>query len=314
MINKIKTDRVGSTRLGFTPSRLTLGAAQLGFAYGVANAQGQPAAPVAMAILDAAWTGGVRCIDTAPAYGDSEERVGAWRALHPAQNIRVATKIPPTDPCGAHAVETMLEKSRASLRTSRLDLVLAHRGRDLLDPRVLTVLRRQRDKGLIGAFGGSVYETELAMQLLEIEDLAALQVPVSITDRRFIEAGVTGAASSRGVAVFARSIFLQGTLVMAPDALPANLSALGPAIRRARLQARDAGRALEELLLVWARDQHGIASLVVGAENPMQIAQIAQALSAPRLSEALAADLSRAFDGLPRSLLDPRNWPKPLAP
>lgn len=56
--------------------KLALGGAQFGLAYGVANTSGQVALPEASRILQMAYKQGVRVIDTAIAYGESEKALG----------------------------------------------------------------------------------------------------------------------------------------------------------------------------------------------------------------------------------------------
>ena len=57
-------------------SRLTLGTAQLGLDYGVANKEGKPDKQQTQEILKYAAESGVNCYDTAPAYGESEKIIG----------------------------------------------------------------------------------------------------------------------------------------------------------------------------------------------------------------------------------------------
>ncbi len=59
-------------------SRMTLGTVQLGLNYGIANSEGKPDAEKAYAILDKAIDTGVKCLDTASGYGDSEKVIGSW--------------------------------------------------------------------------------------------------------------------------------------------------------------------------------------------------------------------------------------------
>jgi aryl-alcohol dehydrogenase-like predicted oxidoreductase len=56
--------------------KLALGTVQFGLAYGVANTQGQVSLPVAAEILRAAQQAGIDTLDTAIAYGNSEDCLG----------------------------------------------------------------------------------------------------------------------------------------------------------------------------------------------------------------------------------------------
>ena len=68
-----------------TSAELVLGTAQLGLAYGAANRTGQPSEDEANLIVRAAVNAGIRWIDTAAAYGSSEQRIGAAVPGSPAR-------------------------------------------------------------------------------------------------------------------------------------------------------------------------------------------------------------------------------------
>ena len=57
-------------------NRIGLGTVQMGLAYGVANTTGQPALAEVNAILTNASELGIDLLDTASAYGNSEEVIG----------------------------------------------------------------------------------------------------------------------------------------------------------------------------------------------------------------------------------------------
>src|SRR5580658_3456445 len=92
---KLKMTSMAPSSLFQTPpSRLTLGTAQFGLNYGVANRSGQPSFDDVCAILRRAYERGVNVIDTAPGYGSSEEVLGkALRQLDLVGKMRVVTKV-----------------------------------------------------------------------------------------------------------------------------------------------------------------------------------------------------------------------------
>ena len=59
-------------------SGMTLGTVQLGMNYGIANQGGKPDEQKSFSILRSALEGGVTALDTARAYGDSEEVIGRF--------------------------------------------------------------------------------------------------------------------------------------------------------------------------------------------------------------------------------------------
>ena len=72
--------------------RLGLGSAQFGLDYGVTNLRGQTTPADVAELLRIAGHAGVRVIDTAPAYGSSEETIGA--CLPSEHHFRIVTKTP----------------------------------------------------------------------------------------------------------------------------------------------------------------------------------------------------------------------------
>ena len=304
-----------SARLDFSPSLLTLGTVQLGMAYGIANQGGQPTTGQADAILDTAVRDGVTTFDTARAYGSSEAVIGSWMARRDAAHgIGIVTKLSPI-PEGApntrkDAVDASLRASRKALGRATIDLVLAHREADLLDDAVASALNEARERGEIGGFGASVYSIETARRLIDIEHIRALQVPMSAADRRFDTSGIVGRANDRGLVVFARSVFLQGALLMAPDLLPPHLAPLGPRLSQARAIAEARGRPLSEALMLAVRDTPGVTSLVVGVDRADQLAPHCRSIRAAPLGQDAASTLIACFEGLSDDVIDPSRWPR----
>jgi aryl-alcohol dehydrogenase-like predicted oxidoreductase len=294
------------------PSPLTLGTVQLGLPYGIANASGLPDMQEAAAILDTAWSLGISTFDTARAYGQSEERIGRWRAARPRADMTIVTKfssIPEDAPAGP-SIKRSVETSRKALGSLAPDLLLAHRADDLFRPGAIEALAQLVSGGSIGAFGASAYSPATAARLLHESPISALQVPLSIVDRRFVDAGVLEAAREKGVLVFARSAFLQGALLMDVNHLPAHLSALGSVILQLREIAEGQNLSLAELALLAVRDTPGVSSIVVGAERPEQLGVHARAMGRKKLTSSEVSDVQRIVSDLPEHILDPSQWPR----
>lgn len=200
-------------------ARLALGSAQFGMRYGVANRAGPVSDAELSAILECARAAGVRTLDTAIQYGESEERLGRagmgqWQVI---------SKLPPIESLTRRPERVGEETARAvhgSLRRlgiAMLHGVLLHRPQDLLSPlgaalyEALLALKRE---GLVARIGISVYGPE------EIEELPAafrfdiIQAPFNVVDRRLSASGWLDRLRTAGVEVHVRSAFLQGLLLM----------------------------------------------------------------------------------------------------
>jgi aryl-alcohol dehydrogenase-like predicted oxidoreductase len=301
-------------KLGFSPSPLTLGAVQLGLPYGVANAVGQPDEGEAHDILETAVRSGISVFDTARAYGNSEERIGSWRSKSTHCGLHVVTKTPPlegdTDQELRSALRRSITESCEALQVRRLDLVLVHRATDLLKRAVADALAEAADEGLIGAFGASLYRPEIGLKLIETTPVSALQLAASVVDDRFERAGVLAAAKAAGVAVFARSVFLQGALLMMPEKLPDHLRPLAGPLSAIREFARNHDRTSIEVLILAMRDVPGVSSLVIGVERAAQLPPLVAAIRAPPLDAAELEALRRTVGQLPDRIINPSAWPR----
>lgn len=295
-------------------SRLMLGTAQLGMSYGLANTTGQPDFQQALRLIATAAGGGVNCFDTAAAYGDSEAVLGrAVRELGLTEQVVVATKVRPLSEAelahpgrAARAIEQSVAESRRRLGLECLPVVLFHREADAVH---FDVLERLKDRGWLRHAGVSCdHQPEDALRLLAAGGPAAVQLPGSVLDRRHQRGGVFQAAGARGAAVFVRSVYLQGLLLMSEESVPSRLRAVVTVRRRLAVLARSAGITLAELAVRYILAQDGVACVVVGAETAEQVRQnIAMAAQGP-----LPTDLVEAVDAagpdLPAAVITPRLW------
>ena len=146
-----------------TEVKIGLGTAQLGLDYGIANRRGRPDRDAVRAILDQAAEHGIRVLDTSPAYGDAELRIGE---LSPAGTpFSIVTKTPELDAehDAPRHVEGHLRESLRRLDTPQVYGLLAHAPDDLLGPRgaaIYETLCRLRAAGMVSRIGVSVYTGE----------------------------------------------------------------------------------------------------------------------------------------------------------
>jgi aryl-alcohol dehydrogenase-like predicted oxidoreductase len=287
-------------------SRLTFGTATLGMAYGRTNPANALSAEAASALLDAAWAAGITSFDTAHAYGDAEARLGAWEKTT-GHRAALVGKAPALE--GGIGLEAALDESLAALGRARIDGYLLHRAADWSRPAARDALAAAKAAGRIGAAGLSLYDAEDGLSAIAAGGVDLLQVPLNALDQRAATSGLLEAAAAAGVAVMARSVFLQGLLLADPDRLEPALAALAPALRSLRAVAAEAGMPLPALLLRAVTGAPGVSTTIVGAYTPGQLAETA-AGDGPPLDPAIAARLQKIAAAVPPSLLDPRRWPR----
>ncbi len=289
----------------------TLGTVQIGQKYGLAQAQ--PDHEETMTLLDRAARSGIVWIDTARAYGAAEDRIGDWLAAG-GKSFRIVTKIRPlaggSDRVCADDAKASLEESLQKLRVSSVDICLVHRAADLRRPGVADVLRAARSDARIGAFGASVYTTEELEQVLAVDGVGAVQLPLSVVSGTVSDRAMISDLVARGITVFVRSVFLQGALLMPPDRLPPHLIRLAPVISELRALADTAKVSLPALLIAAVKSVKGVKSLVLGVESILQLDELVAASSVGHIPSGLMEAAFDAGRNLPREVTDPRLWPK----
>lgn len=316
-----RVDEQTTTRPGFV-----LGGAQLGLAYGIANRNGMLSDEDALKLIGLALQSGVRCIDTARAYGRSEHRVGLALAAHGRNAFDVVTKLDPLSDVDAEASQaTALEAACRSLSASlcnladdRLGTLLLHRAdhRSWWNGAVWEMLKRARDEGRIGRLGVSVQTPEEARLALGDPDVAHIQLPFNLLDTRWETAGVIGMLAARPeVVVHVRSVLLQGLLSGRKDLRWPQIPDLSPQHLLSKLAtlANELGSGdLLELSIRYARSQPWVHGIVVGIDSQVQLGEILEAFRTPPLDRAQCDVVARLRPEVPPSLLNPALWPSPV--
>lgn len=223
--------------------RLALGSAQFGLGYGATNAAGQvPAAEVAR-IVAAASDVGVDLIDTAPAYGEAETVLGHCGL---ASTIRLVSKTPRFHgrAIGAAEVTALRDgfaRSCAALGRRELHGLLLHHVEDLLAPGGADLLAAMRDlqaAGRVAKVGVSVYTADEIDRALSHGPMDLVQLPFSLVDQRLLHSGHLARLQKAGVEIHARSIFLQGLLLQAPETLAPRFAGFAPRLVAIAQQCR----------------------------------------------------------------------------
>ena len=286
------------------PSRIALGTAQFGLSYGVANAMGTVAVPEIRAILDLARLRNVDTLDTAMVYGDSEERLGriGVRGWH------VVTKLPMM-PAGAAPgtwVKASVRRSLEHLGIDVLDGLLLHRPEALLTVNgddLHRALLDVRASGLVRKIGVSIYEPAQLEALPSSFRSDLVQAPFNVFDRRLVSSGWLARLADAGVEVHARSVFLQGLLLMDVTTRPKYFSQWQDIWRMWDSWVAECRVTRAAACLAVATACPTIARIVVGVDNRDQLRQILNALDAG--GPVPPAELASSDP----ALVNPSRWP-----
>ncbi len=213
--------------------KLALGGAQFGMSYGVANTKGQLKADETSDILQLAYRQGVRLVDTAVLYGESEATLG----IAGVQHWKVVSKLPelPAEVTGreavAHWVHHQVEGSLKRLRIQALYGLLLHRPLQLLGVQgadLYHALLETKAKKMVKKIGVSIYEPNELEHLFASMHFDLIQAPMNILDQRLLVSGWAERLEKMEVEVHVRSAFLQGLLLMSDNIRPFKFEAFQP--------------------------------------------------------------------------------------
>jgi aryl-alcohol dehydrogenase-like predicted oxidoreductase/spore coat polysaccharide biosynthesis protein SpsF (cytidylyltransferase family) len=302
-----------SRKNGRFQSQLTLGSAQFGMPYGVANQTGMPPADEITRIIHSAIDHGVTHIDTAQLYGESESRIGAALAGRWRSRVHVITKLGSiqTDAVAEmqSAVTESVVQSLKLLGGERVDTLLLHRAADRTRAggAIWDMLLDLRQQGLVGRLGVSVQDREEFDRAAVDPDVELIQMPFNLLDRRWERLALT----RHNLTIHARSVFLQGLLTSVPAArwpVVAGLDAVD-LVEKLRQLALEFGRQnVADLALAFVRAQPWVDSLVIGVETGAQLSENLERFAAPPLSPAEVETVKQRLSLLPDQLLDPAQW------
>ena len=201
---------------------IVLGTAQFGLDYGIANKIGKVSDSEIKQILNIAQQNNIKMLDTAMDYGDCELRLGR----NNLNQFKVITKISELNLDSNNIqrdIEYKFQKSLENLKIQKIYGLLLHRPEQLLSTRgdeIISALMFLKTNNLVEKIGISIYSPKILEKLFKKIKFDIVQVPFNILDNRIEKTGWLDKLSNLNIEIHARSIFLQGLLLMRYDELP----------------------------------------------------------------------------------------------
>lgn len=204
-------------------SKVILGTAQFGMDYGINNTIGKITKLKAFEILDYAYLNGIKELDTANSYGDSEKVIGEYLNSYPKNRFIITTKISNTNV----SLERQVYNSLENLKIKKIDKLLFH-SYDVykyFEKEVKDFY--QKFKGvLFDELGVSIYTNNEIENLINDPFINRIQSPFNILDNYNKRGTYFEKLYLNGKKVDARSVFLQGIFFKNISEFQYNLSPL----------------------------------------------------------------------------------------
>lgn len=284
--------------------KLAIGTAQFGQPYGIANQAGQVSLHEGKAMLQLAADNGIDTLDTAIAYGDSEQRLGEIGV----QGWQVVSKLPIIpDDCAdtLQWVTEAIDGSLQRLNVNSLYGLLLHRPQQLMEKngdKLYRALQQLKQEGLVQKIGISIYAPSELDTLCNHYQFDLVQAPFNIMDRRLIDTGWLSRLAEQGMELHVRSAFLQGLLLMAPSDRPSKFDRWAPLWSKWHEWLKDVNLTPLEACLRYTLSFSEISRVIVGVDNRNQLKQIIHATkgSLPQIPDVLKTDAP--------DLINPAHW------
>lgn len=291
---------------------LVIGTAQLGLPYGIANKTGQPNQSAATAIVREAWESGIREFDTAQRYGISEQVLGkALSELGISKEAKVISKLDPDlNHLDASTISDAIGESLEKLGVHSLFGIMLHNESllSLWDKGLSEILFDVVSSKRVKHLGVSVYSPDKAIQSLNTEGIDMVQLPASILDRRFENAGVFQLANKNKKQIYIRSIFLQGLILMNVEEIPEELSFIKPILEKLESLSIEFGLTKKEIAIGYLKSEMPEARIIFGVETQEQVRENAAAWG-KKVPDSLSRKVKEIFVDINERALNPTLWP-----
>jgi len=259
--------------------KIGLGTVQFGLDYGISNKSGKTTPDEVVNILETAMRNGIRVIDTAALYGESERVLG--QALPEKHSFDVITKTPRFTETGnaerAHMLEQAFQRSLQHLHAASVYGLLIHHADDLIGDSGMQLMNRMKElkqKGLVKKIGVSAYTAEQIDRVMENFTIDLIQLPVNVLDQRLLVSGHLARLKAAGIEVHARSAFLQGLLLMEPASVPPYFDPIRQHLVRYHDKVRQLGLTSVQAALGFVTGLNEVDAVICGVTTHQQLNEV----------------------------------------
>ena len=258
-------------------NKLSLGSVQWGSSYGVSNINGQTKGNEVLKILNEARLKGIQLIDTATSYGTAESILGNYDLNF----FSIVTKTPSFEKSTIDKLdaEKLISKFKQSLKKLNLNscygLLLHHKEEIFKNggENLIFALNELKFRGLVKKIGISVYDFKKIDEVVEKLNPDIIQLPLNVLDQRAIQDGTLKYLKNNNIEIHARSIFLQGLLLMPYKKIPIFFKKWFYKFKEWERICLDKNLNFVEVALNFVINQKDVDYCIIGVENLKQLRQ-----------------------------------------
>lgn len=248
--------------------RLVLGTAQFGLDYGINNINGRLTKKEIFHILKIAHSGGIRELDTANVYGNSEKLIGEFLDQNRNLKFKITSKISKK----SLSFESQINNSLSDLRIKKIDTLLFH-SLDLYE-----YFKDQLQEYIsfnkncpFDEIGVSVYTNKELQTLMNEKVIDRIQVPFNLFDNVNYRGDIFLRLKSENKKIDIRSIFLQGLFFIDTEKLPEKLKSFKTSLELLKEISNKSGLNIQQLAMGYVSSFSFIDKILIGVDSIDQI-------------------------------------------
>lgn len=251
--------------------KLILGTVQFGLNYGINKPAGKPRESEVEKILVSAYESGIRCLDTAEAYGTAHRIIGNFHMKYPDIRFDIITKIPGNF---RESITTKIESYLKELNVDSLKGFLFHSFESYqLNKDEIVKLSALKAQGQIESIGVSAYTNLQIEEILQDEFIDIIQLPFNLLDNINLRGEMLSKINDSGKIAHTRSAFLQGLFFVESDNGNKIASSLKPELDYIKKVAIGNDISMGKLAINYCLQQPLIQNVLIGVDNLDQLNQ-----------------------------------------
>lgn len=287
-------------------SKLILGTVQFGLDYGVNNNAGKPSKENIKSILDSAYNSGIQLLDTAEAYGDSQNKIGEYHN-NSTNKFNVITKFSSNNEGLSLNIVERVYNNLKILDVDKLYCYMFHSFDDFNKyfekyRKDLLILKRD---GIINNIGVSLYSNDELESVLKFNQITLVQLPFNLLDNNNKRGNIIKKAKAKGIEIHTRSAFLQGLFFKNTSEFTVKIKPLEPYLNLLN-DLCDEDYKMNDLALNYVCNQKNIDKVLIGVDNVQQLAS--NMLSEKKMITKELTNNIEVIDVKETKLLNPSNW------
>lgn len=288
-------------------NKIILGTVQFGLDYGINNPNGKPNQILVNELLDTALEKEVVILDTAEAYGDSQEVIGRYHQQS-KRKFKIITKFSSSRTDLPSDINARVKINIKTLAVDSLYCYMFHNYADFKAyyPVFKSNIAELKEEGLIKKIGVSIYTNEELEDLLNFEAIEVVQLPFNLLDNAKHRASILKRAKAKGIEIHTRSAFLQGLFFKEEEAIPESIQPLNSALNKIKRMAESHNLEISCLALNYVCQKEYIDNVLIGVDTVKQLKE-----NLELIENQLAKDVMLEVDQIDveeKSLLNPSNW------